>query len=247
MNQQPDKFFRDKLHGYQKSVSPEAWNRISQNLDHKNRRGLWLKVAASIALLATTGILLYPTLRSDNTIAITEKVTPATVDKEATVTSPPVIADTTQPAEKNDAHQTNKTTLRPRQTIHKNKPQIKKSATAPEEPLQIPEVASTDIQPPQQPKENEPVVATASAEEKIVEQSSGVTIVFSAEEVNKYVTKNEDTGATTHDKSSSTFKKLLDKAYDLKHNQDPLGGLRQKKNEILAMNFRNEKERTQND
>jgi hypothetical protein len=247
MNQQPDKFFRDKLHGYEKSISSEAWNRIAQNLDQKKGRGLWVKVAAAIALLATTGILLYPALRSDNTIAITEKITPAPVDERATVTSPPAIADTTQPAEKNDAQQTNKTTLHPQQPIHRNKLQRKKSATAPDEGLQIPEVASADIQPVEKPKEDEPVVATTSTEEKVIEQSSGVTIVFSTEEVNKYLTKNEDIDATSHDKSSSTFKKLLDKAYDLKHNQDPLGGLRQKKNEILAMNFRNEKERTQND
>ena len=247
MNQQPDKFFRDKLHGYQKPVSSEAWNRISQNLDRKNGRSLWLKVAAAIALLTTTGILLYPALRSDNTIAITEKIRPAQVDKGATITSPFAIADTTQPAEKKDAHQANKTILRPQQPIHKKKPQAKKSATAPDEALQVPEVASTDIQPLEQYKEDQQVIATTSTEEKTIEQSGGVTIVFSADEVNKYLTKSEDNGATSHDKSSSTFKKLLDKAYDLKHNQDPLGGLRQKKNEILAMNFRNEKERTQND
>jgi hypothetical protein len=47
--------------------------------------------------------------------------------------------------------------------------------------------------------------------------------------------------ATSEEKKSSTFKKLLKKANDLKSNQDPFGDLREKKNEILALNFRNEK------
>jgi hypothetical protein len=53
--------------------------------------------------------------------------------------------------------------------------------------------------------------------------------------------------ATPELKKPSTLKKLLDKAYDLKHNQDAFGELRQKKNEILALNFKNEKQqRNQN-
>lgn len=98
MNQQPDKFFREKLHGYQKPVSPEAWSRISQNLDKKNRTSLWLKVAASVLLLATTGILLYPRLNNDNNenrAAISTDVTPAPADQPK-VTHPTPLADATQ-------------------------------------------------------------------------------------------------------------------------------------------------------
>ena len=40
--------------------------------------------------------------------------------------------------------------------------------------------------------------------------------------------------------------KLLKKANDLKNNHDPMGELRQKKNEILALNFKGEKQRGQN-
>jgi hypothetical protein len=47
--------------------------------------------------------------------------------------------------------------------------------------------------------------------------------------------------ATPEDKKPSTFKKLLSRAYDLKNNQDPIGELRQKKNEILALNFKKDK------
>jgi hypothetical protein len=40
--------------------------------------------------------------------------------------------------------------------------------------------------------------------------------------------------------------KLLKKANNLTSNQDPLGELRQKKSEILALNFKNDKQRGQN-
>ena len=245
MNQQPDKFFRDKLHDYQKSVSPEAWNRISQNLEKKNRAGLWLKVAASVLLLAITGILLYPRLKNDNSAAITETVAPPPVEQPAVVTQPAPIADAIQPAQKENAPRKNPARakhLRP----DKNTPPSEESVTAPaEEALQLPELTSTDLRPVESLEEDNQRIA--STEEKVGEPSKGITIVFSAEEVNKkYLIKKED-DATSGNKSSSTLQKLLDKAYDLKHNQDPLGGLRQKKDEILAMNFRNDRQRTQND
>jgi hypothetical protein len=64
--------------------------------------------------------------------------------------------------------------------------------------------------------------------------------------MHKYLDKKSLAQATSGEKKPSTLRKLLDKAYDLKHNQDPFGDLRQKKNEILALNFRSEKQRSQN-
>ena len=87
---------------------------------------------------------------------------------------------------------------------------------------------------------NEPLITSSNAE--------SVTIVFSAEEVNqKYLAKRPDADATPVAKETSGLKRLLDKASDMKNNQDLLGELRQKKNEILAMNFRNDKQNTEND
>jgi hypothetical protein len=74
-----------------------------------------------------------------------------------------------------------------------------------------------------------------------------VTLIFDAEQVNeKFLNKNLIVKATPEEKKPSTLRKLLDKAYDLKHNQDPLGNLRQRKNEIFALNFKNDKQRSEN-
>jgi hypothetical protein len=73
------------------------------------------------------------------------------------------------------------------------------------------------------------------------QETQNITLVYSAKEVDDYLDKNALAQATSKDKKPSTLKKLLQKANDLKNNQDPFGELRQKKNEILALNFKNEK------
>ncbi len=73
-----------------------------------------------------------------------------------------------------------------------------------------------------------------------------ITLVFTAEEVDEYLVKKEIAKATSDGKKTSTLMKVLKKASNLKNNQDPLGELRQKKNEILALNFKSEKQRGQN-
>ncbi|HTF17848.1 MAG TPA: hypothetical protein VK658_07235 [Chryseolinea sp.] len=71
--------------------------------------------------------------------------------------------------------------------------------------------------------------------------SQSVTLTYTADDVSAYLDKNVDGEATDDDKKQSTLKKLLQKANDLKTNQDPFGELRQRKNEILALNFKNDK------
>ena len=68
-----------------------------------------------------------------------------------------------------------------------------------------------------------------------------LTLTYSVEQVSGYLVKNDEPQATPDDEKPSTLKKLLHKANDLKTNQEPFGDLRQKKNEILALNFMNEK------
>jgi len=53
--------------------------------------------------------------------------------------------------------------------------------------------------------------------------------------------KKENKDATSESKDASSIQKLLQKAGELTTNQSPIAQLRSKKNEILALNFRNEK------
>ena len=74
-----------------------------------------------------------------------------------------------------------------------------------------------------------------------IKKSSSITITITAEETEKYLDKNAIAEATSKERKSSTFKKLLKKADELTSNQDPFGDLRGKKNEILALEFKNDR------
>ena len=51
--QQPDKFFREKLQGYQRPAPVSAWDKIESALEKKtNYKFLWWKIAASLLLIA---------------------------------------------------------------------------------------------------------------------------------------------------------------------------------------------------
>lgn len=118
------------------------------------------------------------------------------------------------------------------------------AATPPDElPDTTPDVASLD---PSHANESGPVrsahsepVAAVSA--PLNTASRNVTLNYSIQDVAAYLEKNLDDEATDDDKKQSTLKKLLQKANDLKTNQDTFGELRQRKNEILALNFKNDK------
>jgi hypothetical protein len=252
MNQQPDKLFRDKLQSYQRPVPPMVWKRIAEKHTLRDRKLLWLKMAASVLLLATAGALIFPFL-NDQASPVAEnkqETTPVTIDSLAGRH----VEKTEQPAMQHDT--STNTAEKARKA-----PSIAKEHAAKQPSGSLRRVLSEKLQQTTPPvnfsSEVEPVIspelttqltsAPTPADDEIAPRKT-VTIVFTAEEVNqKYLSRPNGAQATSEGKESSRLQNLLDKAQDLKHNQDPLGEIRQKKNEILAMNFRKEKLSTQND
>ena len=260
MNRQPDKIFRDKLHGYKKPVPPGVWERISHTKDSNTVRNYWPRVAAAILILATTGILLSPILKNEPRELVSDNVNthPKTGDASSEgdrssgntqLQKEPMVEETIPPAATEQKLSANQHMRKPTdKTIQKKEP----VQTIPAEEVEMPVIALEEIDAVDTSIETaQPELASAtetSPEVRINPDTERITIVFSAEEVNeKYLIKKADAEATSLEKESSTLKKLLAKAYDIKHNQDPIGDLRQKKNEILALNFRRDKQRTEND
>ncbi len=253
MNQQPDKFFHEKLHGYQKPVSPKAWSKVADNLEKKRRGIIWMRAAAAVALLATAGILLYPPT-PDPASLIAKSKTP----EQQAETSTPTKRDTAIDQQPIAQEKRDRSVVIPDETPSRTQA-TKPRMRVPKEPQVNPSVHEPKIaEAVEETAETTPLHvladnAVAILEEKTAdtinnnESPQNVTIIFTTEEVNeKYLAKNTDAEATPTSEETSGLKKLLDKAYDLKHNRDFLGELRQKKNEILAMNFKNDKH-TQND
>jgi hypothetical protein len=246
MNQQPDKLFREKLESFGKPAPVSAWSRVDAELNKKKDNGLWLKIAASLLVLAVAAVFLWTSRSAEQT---TNRVA-----KNPVKTQKPVL-------KKEQAPEQSVITLpekeeQPTASVKKEVAPMKKKMKE-AEPLPVLETTSQEmvaevvIEQEEKNEMTENSIVPAEEEtviaQNVTEEASGITLVYSAEEVNaKYLDKKSLAQATSGEKKPSTLRKLFDKAYDLKHNQDPLGDLRQKKNEILALNFRSEKQRSQN-
>ena len=256
METQPDKFFREKLQSYQRQVPATAWEKIENGLHKKKTGGFWIKVAASFALLAVTTYLLWPGPEKNTSLpsnALREKRDHEEIksfekneDNTTTGISQQAELSVEQSAAKPDHKEPSV-----KEASKKNKPAqftvIVPSTKVPEQEIASLEInIEIDVPEVTDPGESIALKQETSDEHEALHENN-IKIILSSEEVNeKYLTKNKIAEATTDEKKSSTLKKLLDKAYDLKHNQDPVGDLRQMKNEILALNFKNEKQRGQN-
>lgn len=246
MNQQPDKLFRENLQGYQTPVRPEAWQRVSANLQKPARKKIWLNIAAALLVVALAAVFLtvvdkYPAKNIARKIEPAAKEWPK--DPVSAVTAPSDestrssekpgkrAANNTIPGRKNQPSPSRKPAARPEHATDKSATDVR----AEDVPSPKDEVQNAPLQPEPAAVQGEPVAQADGRDAR-------VKIVFTPEEVNeKYLEAGELAEATPEEKKSSSLRKLLDKAYDLKHNQDPLGELRQKKNEILAFNFKNER------
>ncbi|HEY9048986.1 MAG TPA: hypothetical protein VIN08_23965 [Ohtaekwangia sp.] len=250
MNQQPDKLFRERLESFSRPAPASAWDRIEAGLDKKDNKGLWWKVAASLLVLMVAGYILWLSAGGNRTTPTTQPVaeTPhAKPDHKPALTEQiPSIPNNDPAAEKTEQVKPPIYTAKSSAQVHSqttSEKYIPKSIA--EEPKQK---LAEAIPAPYEKTESttQPVIATtepaiAQNEPVYTSQQKSITIVITAAETDNYLNKNVSDEATDEDDKPSTFKKLLQKAQDLKNNQDPFGELRQKKNEILALNFKNEK------
>jgi hypothetical protein len=241
MNQQPDNFFQEKLKHYQKPVPTAAWNKIEVGIQKKTDPRIWLKFAASVLLLVGIGYALWvsnskPSTQPLTQIKASQPVLPEKNIKKvdsAILVLPPIVKD--QSIE-------SKRMAESRTTTTKAILQRKKFVPSPAASGEVDQEKNADggnAIPETSPAED--LSPASSHNVATSKKTSTITLTFTAEETDKYLNKNALAEATQDQKKSSTFKKLLQKANDLKSNQDPFGDLREKKNEILALNFKNEK------
>ena len=247
MKQQPDKIFFDKLNGFTKDAPPMAWERIEAGLKHGKKKFFWLCAAASLSAVAIAGFLLFQSSVSQtDTIADSKSVSEA---KPAITQPKGAIKESTEEtiiAEKRATQLADA-----EKSIERKRPSKRQASQVSDSvhPAVTPPVTDTMVL-EEMPVEEESVMVHYSEPVQLAFQSPGVkdnvTIVLTADQTKSYLTrKNINPRATSEEKKSSTLKKLLKKASDLKVNQDPFGELRQRKNEILALNFKSDKQRGQ--
>ena len=250
MDQHPDKLFREKLHAYETPVPPQVWSRVAAQRPFMRKSDWWLK-AAAVAAIGSAALLLYPFNQDSKHSA--DDITRMPRQEQSTATKRP---DTGLAHGESAAGKKQNPTQDSTAPARAFKEPSRMSATQPREAT----ISSNNTEGAELIIIPEPDrLATAAedtvralAEEKTTRPASPgrktITIVLSANEVNeKYLSKADVPHATFADEQASALRNVLDKAYDLTQNRDPVGELRQKKNEILAMNFGKDRPRTQND
>lgn len=224
MTSQPEKLFREKLENFQRPAPAAAWGRIEAGLDKTSHKGMWLKIAAGLLLLSVAAFLLWPTAENNSDV-LTHAPDPILLEENKTLPDK-TVTPVSPVVEEKIVEQ--KTTPKHVETVTYEK----------SEPL----LAIVE----EKEQENIPATETILPETIVVvstpEAIASTTIVYTADEVNaKFMKKDSPVEATPEEKKTSGIQKLMGLAYDLKNNDTAFGDLRQKKNEILALNFKEEK------
>lgn len=245
-----DKFFQDKLQHHRKAVPGAAWSRIATQLNHgtpvRKIHRRWALLAAAVLLFAIANITGWYFYQAPDTLQTYQPPRPHHTPAPPTPPSlntiaPPQMANTAptpqsiQPAQ---AHA----------TMPVQQPTPAKAIIS--QPEQTPALPATTA--PTTTIESTPIytapptlattTTTTPPSEKVPTSSSSFKLVIHVDEANaKYLDKNALAQATESHQKSSGIKKLLNKAYELKENPNALGSLRQMKNEILALNFQDDK------
>lgn len=217
MTSQPDKLFRDKLENFQRPAPVGAWDKLSSNLARPDKKIIWLRIAAGIALITAVSIALWPAGEEKQRMALKDP-TPV-VKKDSTQQS--IVAE-----------------LKEEQQIDRNKlakterPRISKQKPSPSLPEKTQVVEEQVISVPEQQE----LVATVNEPEE--KENTATTIVYTTAEVNsKFLKKKLSPEATPQTEDASHVQKLIGLAYAAKNSETGLGNLRQKKDDLLALSF----------
>lgn len=244
MIQQPDKLFKEKLSNYQKSAPPVAWEKIELTLRKKRKHSSWLLVAATLLILVAISFLL-----PDRSVVIDPGAETNTVIKDS-IAIPENYAkgkdNTGSPASALAGNK--KETKNAGKEITKKRSEINtKKASTPvntNHENNTERITQSEAVQETLPIANLPAGQESAAQQITITEAGNFKLIMDAHEVNKkYLNEPLTEEATIREKKSSAWRKLLSKAHELKTNQDPFGELRQAKNEILALNFKNEKNR----
>jgi hypothetical protein len=241
MKQQPDKLFRDKLENIQLTAPANAWSKIEAGLDKSSKKGIWLKIAAGIAVFATAGIMLW-TMPSENGAGLATESADTQTESLALQSNPevqestpenPVVSMHTGAQQKREQV---KPTIKKVEAAKQNNTLLAQSTPVEENTYNVTAIAIV----PYADAVADP--STSETEVFTEEPSRSVYLVYSADEVNeKYLRQSSTVDATSDDKKTSRIQMLMSVANNLKNGDGGLTDLRQMKDEIFALNFLDDK------
>lgn len=236
-----DQLFRNKLTGHVIKPEVSAWNRIEKNIAKKNNGWkTWLR-AASVLLIVGASVIVWkltnnkptenqqPSITANDTVA--EPTDKNKQDTEVIVNEKPVVADVSP---KRDSKKKN--TAEPKALAKNNTvasvvaDKDARSTPIAEENKLVAEVVET--QSPlmiEEPQENK---------SRLADNDVAMVVVYTLE-----MPSNIDEAPK---EKKSGLKRVLDLAREARSTENPIGELRQAKDELLAFDFGREKEKRNN-
>lgn len=229
MSNKVDKLFKDKLEGHSLQPSAQAWDKVEAHLGKKNKMVLWVRVAAAIALL---GLLVFAAL---NWTGSYEKTQHELVKEDDKTPKNDPVEEIKQPIAKEEV-KSQKKEVRSQKPVVRSQENVdtQRETRNPEPGTSVPES-----------KAEEPVAQIAVVEEpkkgitlSYTLPKKGITLTYSLPSVKKPEEALDEPLVA----KKTGFERVLEIANEVK-NGDPLAELREAKNDILALEFRKDKDK----
>lgn len=211
MNPQPDQLFRKKLQDHHLPAPPSAWERIENNLSRTKRFIFWRLAAAVLLLIAASWIIF--SLRSVPQQSVTEEIT--TSKKELSLPEQSLTSNPDQDANTN-----------PQQASV-----LKRQ--------QRPSALTTKVMEETNTASDVPDLETTTTTVVVQDAPKGSTTIITLAEAQQFLKSEISvTDATSGNKKTSRFQKLVGLASVIASEEDVLGQLRERKDELLVRNVR---------
>lgn len=230
MSNKVDKLFKEKLEEHSLQPSAQAWEKVEAHIGKKNKMVLWLRVAAAVMLL---GVLTFAALNWNNGYEapkeqIVNQESGVGSQEEGVKKSEEKVASNNKKSEVRSQKSEAGTQHSGRSTRHlaPGTQSIKPIAEEPVEQIAIvPEPA---------------IIPELPAEPTVVKATKGITLTYSLP-TKKQTAPVEPMIA---DVKKTGFERVIEIAKEVKNGDNPMGELRQAKDDIFALDFKKDKDKT---
>ena len=227
MNNRLDSYFRERLRDHTTQPSPASWDKVETRISKKNNKAFLLKIAAAIAAIGIASVIIL-----DQT---TNTVTPQVAEQQPVKQSPPKsetgttqvlkAEDSAAPAKKSPAvaHKVNTNNQ-----VSSEKKIVEQDATITPAPVVLEAV------------DEKQMIAVVQTEKP---KAKKIVLVYSLPTINK--PSNENVAVAEEEKRTG-FQKVMDVAMDVRASESPLGELREAKDDLFALEFKKDKNKSKN-
>lgn len=221
-----DRLFKEKLAEHSLTPRPQAWEKLEGQLSKKNKSILWMRLAAAVAVVGLlTFVILNRQTTTTNELATT---TPAVTKPEVKMTAP-VESKNTEPEKQEQKVVRSKQAVPAPKTVQEELPSVASM------PTQVETIAQVEFE------KTEVVAEVPTPVKKSIVLVYELPTITAAAQAPAPV----ETVVVAGDEKQTGFQKILETAKDVKNSDNPWGELREAKNELLALDFKKDKNRNQ--